>query len=314
MTTTVAAFAMSDPRMAEAVAAIAAWQKTVVYEKYTHDLRTRSNAPARLKAQQRLLRAAFESSAETAAVIRTQAGGKVTDEVLKRMPKLDFSVTKHEFDKMKWNTASMLHEDLEAGGCGRGHALEFGWWHLLTLRQLERGSFFPDPPRLLVENYQGRLPFKVPSLDASPNDISDKEHQGLHTATRNILRRGGGIFYSDVYPLFDAPLAKRWWQAELAKSSKPELPAGLTVQHAYEALSAGWWGWARLAVRSCTRLAAPTCIAAYVLAAARSGQHTGKWPRGEQSKKITARLMRTTQHLNVHLVSAEHLAALASPA
>ena len=305
---------LSESRMLDAMSAIAAWQKTLVYKKYTHALRRRSDAPARLKAQQRLLRAAFESSAETAEVIRAQAGGKVTDEVLQSMPKLSFRVNDHEFDNMSWDMTSRLHEDLRSGGCGRGHALEFTWWHLLTLSQLERGSFFPDPPRLLIENYQGRLPFKLESLDASPDDISDEEHKGLHTAARNILRRGGGVYYASVYLLFYAPLTRRWWQAELAKSSERQLPAGLTVQHAYEALSAGWRGWAELAVRSFTRLAAPSCIAAYVIAAARSGQHTGQWPDGEQSKKIAARLMRTTQHLNVHLVSAEHLAALASPA
>ena len=303
--TTTATLPMSDPRLEEGVAAIDVWQRKLIDRKYSRDA-----PPDRLKAQKHLAIAALTSASKTAAAVRTMAGEKVSSEVLQCMPTIDFCVTKHEFNNSNWNTDSRLHKALKAGGCARGHASEFGWWHLLTVSLLERGGVLPDPPKFLIENGKGQLPFKLESLQKSHSRMNDEEHRGIDTATKNFLRRGGGRYRGETHLLLDAPLAKGWWLVELAKSSESELPEGLTVRHAYEALLAGWRKWAALAARSSTRLAAPACIAAYTLAAAHRGEKDGKWPRGREARALAGSLMRKSQNLNVSLVSAKHLAAL----
>ena len=306
MTAPAVCLAPTDKHLVDAIAAMEKWQKKLTDRKYNPD----ANAE-RLADQQQVARAALASAADLSAVVRAQADDKAIDIALQTMPSLALPVTAAEFDARNWETDLAFHAALTAGGTRRGHAHEYGWWHLLTLSLLQHGGRLPDPPVFLLEPSGGGLPFRRESLTETHDGITDEERKRIDDAMRNLLRRSGGIFHRKARLLIDAPLAKAWWLIELSQAAESDLPRPLTPRDAYEALLAGWPRWADLAARSVTRLADPSCVAAYVYVAASKRDETGGWPKGEQSNNLTRALIRRTQNLCVRLVDAKHLAELA---
>ena len=296
----------SQGHIESATLAVGTWQKLITDNPYNPDADER-----RLNQQQRLAVAALSSGASTVDVILEQADGQIPEAALEVMPTLDQPVMAHEIVNPNWQTDSKLHSTLTAAGCGRSETMEFGWWHLLTLRLL-RDAMLPDPPAyLLHRGAPTRLPFDRSSLTADHGQISPQQRKGIDDAIRNLIRHSGGIWHRRGRWLFDAPLAASWWRVEIAQAASQADPLQVSTQGAYAALSRCWRVWADAAARNSTRLAAPNCAAAYVLAAANHKERTGTLPVGGAAKRIVANLMRRTQHLSVSHIDPQELARLA---
>ena len=290
-----------------AILAVATWQKTVTDSPYDPDA-----GEQRLSAQQRLAIAALASADETIAVILDQADGQIPEAVLDTLPTLPHPIMAHEILNSNWQTDFALHAALTAAGTTRSQTMEFGWWHLLTLRLLADRKL-PDPPVFLLDlAAPGSLPFDRTSLTATHEDITPKQRKGIDRSIRNLIRHSGGIWHRRGRWLFDAPLAAAWWRVEIAQTASRAASATVGTQAAYEALNGAWRVWADSAARNSTRLAAPNCAAAYVLAAIAHEQRTGSPPTGTAAKQLVANLMRRTQHLSVPHIDPQELASLST--
>ena len=297
----------SEGHIESAILAVGAWQKLITDNPYDPDADEQ-----RLNQQQRLASAALSSGASTVDVILEQADGQISEAALEAMPTLDQPIMAHEVVNPNWHTDSKLHSTLIAAGCGRAETMEFGWWHLLTLRLL-RDSMLPDPPAFLLHRgAPARLPFDRPSLTADHAQISPQQRKGLDDSIRNLIRHSGGIWHRRGRWLFDAPLAASWWRVEIALAANQADPVQVSARDAYAALSHCWRVWADAAARNSTRLAAPNCASAYVLAAANHKERTGTLPTGATAQHLVTNLMRRTQHLSVTHISPLELARLAS--
>ena len=297
----------SEDTLKPVILAVAAWQKTMTDNPYD------SNAgEQRLRAQQRLATAALGSADETISVILDQADGQIPEAVLNSLPTLQHPIMAHEISNANWQTDSSLHSALTAAGTTRSMTMEFGWWHLLTLRLLAE-RMLPDPPVFLLDlAAPGSLPFDRTSLTAAHEDITPQQRKGIDRSIRNLIRHSGGIWHRRGRWLFDAPLAAAWWRVEIAQTASSAAPDTISAQTAYEVLRGAWRVWADSAARNSTRLAAPNCAAAYVLASITHEQCTGSPPTGTAAKKLITNLMRRTQHLSVRQVEPLELANLAT--
>ena len=297
----------SESHIESATLAVGTWQKLITDNPYNPDADEQ-----RLNQQQRLATAALSSGASTVDVILDQANGQIPEAALEAMPTLDQPIMAHEIVNPNWQTDSKLHSTLTAARCGRAETMEFGWWHLLTLRLL-RDSMLPDPPAFLLHRgAPTRLPFDRPSLTADHDQISPRQRKGIDDSIRNLIRHAGGIWHRRGRWLFDAPLAASWWRVEIAQAASQADPVQVSTQGAYASLSHCWRVWADAAARNSTRLAAPNCAAAYVLAAANHRERTGTLPAGAAAKRLVVNLMRRTQHLSVSHVDPQELAHLAA--
>ena len=176
------------------------------------------------------------------------------------------------------------------------------------------GSQTPQPPPvfLLDRAAPGSLPFDRTSLTAAHRDITPQQRKGIDRSIRNLIRHAGGIWHRRGRWLFDSPLAAAWWRVEIAQIASGAAPTAISPQAAYEALNSAWRVWADSAARNSTRLAAPNCAAAYVLAAIGHKQRTGSLPAGTIAKQLVTNLLRRTQHLSVTHIDPQELAVLAS--
>lgn len=296
----------SKGHIESATLAVGAWQKLITDNPYDPDADEQ-----RLNRQQRLAAAALSSGASTVDVILEQADGQIPEAALEAMPTLDRPIMAHEIVNPNWQTDSKLHSTLTAAGCGRAETMEFGWWHLLTLRLL-RDAMLPDPPAFLLHRgAPTRLPFDRPSLTADHGQISPQQRKGIDDSIRNLIRHSGGIWHRRGRWLFDAPLAASWWRVEIAQAASQADPVRAGTRGAYTALSHCWRVWADAAARNSTRLAAPNCAAAFVLAALNHEERTGSLPTGAPAKRIVFNLMRRTQHLSIGHIEPQQLARLA---
>ena len=297
---------ISDYGLANAIGAVGVWQKRITDIKYISN-----TTEQRLKDQQSLARAALTSASGTADVICQQTGDSIAPMVLARMPTLSCPIPHHEFNNPSWQTDSTIHAALTAGGCTRSHAMEFGWWHLLTVRLL-RDALLPDPPDLLLDrNAPNSLPCRREDLDAAHRTIGDVQRKDIDTAIRNLLRRGGGIWHRRGRLIQDAPLPAAWWRVELSTSAELVVSQRLNREQIYDALLASWRSWSDKAARASTRLASPNGVAAYALVAHAEKNSSGDLPTGKSAADIIATLMRRTQHLSMTHVEPELLAQLA---
>ena len=291
-----------------AMDAIADWQKTITDHRYN---------PAadayRLEKQQRLASAALVSTQATVDALLDQTGENLTQSAIDTLPPLSRPVTAHELAHPTWQTDNAIHAALRQAGVARAATMEFGWWHLLTMRLLQTGDL-PDPPVFLLHlDAPRKLPFDRSSLNDGHTQISAEERKGLDDAIRNLLRHGGGIWHRRGRWLVDAPLAAAWWRVEIARGAAAANGIGtLTSEAVYAALKIGWRHWASAAARNSTRLAAPRCAAAYALAVDQHKQTTGSPPSGPEAGTIVSRLLRRTQHLSVAHVAPQDLARLAA--
>lgn len=296
----------SEDTLKSAILAVAAWQKTITDNPYDPNA-----GEQRLRAQQRLASAALASTTETIAVILDQADGQIRETVLDTLPTLQQPIMTHEILNPNWQTDRALHAALTDAGCTRSQTMEFGWWHLLNLRLLADQKL-PNPPTFLLDLYApGSLPFDRSDLFATHEDVSPQQRKGIDRSIRNLIRHSGGIWHRRGRWLFDAPLAAAWWRVEIAQAASAAASTMFSEQTAYEVLSSAWRVWADSAARNSTRLAAPNCAAAYVLAACEHKRRTGSLPTGTVAKALITNLMRRTQHLSVPHIAPHQLASLA---
>ena len=300
---------LAEARLAElppALLGVANWQKTISDNPYNPDA-----GQERFRAQQRLAAAALASAAETVSVILEQADGHITESALDSMPTVGRPIMAHEIVNPNWQSDSALHSALDAAGCARNETMEFAWWHLLTLRFLVDG-ILPDPPAFLLDlQVPASLPFDRASLKAAHAEVSPQERKGIDIAIRRLIRHSGGIWHRRGRWLVDAPLPAAWWRIELAKAASAAAPDAVHPEIAYNALRTAWRPWAESAARNSTRLAAPNCVAAYVIAASRHDGRLDTPQAGAAAKQLISNLMRRTQHLSVSQINPVELAQLA---
>ena len=291
----------------DAIFAVGAWQKSITDSRYDPNAGT-----ARLRAQQRLATAALTSASKTVEVVLDQSNGRIPETVLATMPTLDVPVMAHEIFNPNWQTDSQIHATLDAAGCTRSQTLEFGWWQLLTLRLLSDQKL-PDPPAFLLDRGAPfTLPFDRASLTADNEKVSPQQCKSIDQSIRNLIRCAGGIWHRRGRWLFDAPLAAAWWRVEIADTAARGSCGQFNTKEAYEVFRSAWRTWADTAARNSTRLAAPNCAAAYVLAALKHQAQAGVLPTGQIARVLVGNLMRRTQHLSVSHISPLALADLAS--
>ena len=292
-----------DRELVSAWEAVSQWQQHITDNPYNPN-----SGSSRLKDQQGLVRAALTSASNLVEIIVGSMGGEVRS-VLERMPLLKVPITAQEFDHPTLETDQCVHSALCAAGTNRAVAMEFAWWHLLSLRLLSVGNILEDPPGFLLgRNAPANLPFRRESLDEAHDRISDSERKDLDTAIRNLIRRAGGIWHRPSHLLVDAPLAAGWWRIEIITAAVSASDLDKTIAH--EALAAGWRSWTDVAARNSTRLTAPNCVAAYVYAAKTHFDVHDTWPKGRDAKRIVFNLMRRTQNLSVHHIDPKSLAEL----
>lgn len=297
----------TEDALKPAILAVAAWQKTLTDNPYNPDA-----GEQRLRAQQRLATAALASADETVAVILDQADGQIPEAALDALPSVPHPIIAHEILNSNWQTDLTLHATLTTAEITRSQTMEFGWWHLLTLRLLADHKL-PDPPVFLLDlAAPGSLPFDRTSLTIPHEDITPQQRKAIDKSMRNLIRHSGGIWHRRGRWLFDSPLAAAWWRVEIATAASSAAPAAISTQAAYEALNSAWRVWADSAARNSTRLAAPNCAAAYVLAAIEHKQRTGSLPAGTVAKQLVTNLLRRTQHLSVPHIDPRELTILAN--
>ena len=304
------AVANDDHEMSENVVRVYHWQRGISDHTYRHP------GPERIEQQQRLIRAATQSCRELLDVICDQSG--IAVECLSSMPQARQPITARELDNRNWVTDWMLREDFSLNPGrpiiqDRRRALDYKWWHLFMLRMLQ-DRLLPDPPICLIttqsETFQNSV-LREDLIDApEPEPDSPDPHRKLDGYVRNLLRRSGGIHHRSTRHLVDAPLARGWWLAELARAANQTAQEHeLSTRDLYEALKAAGRNYTEKAAVSATRLAHPHCVAAYALAA--QPNSPSGWLSGQESVNLIESLMRRTGILAVDLVDPADLAALA---
>ena len=307
---------MGESPLYAAMDKIEAWQKRISPSAYTP-----ASITAELtSAQQQLIDAVWQGSAQTAKAVSDQSGIRlqVLDDVPRLVPPLSaaqFAVANSR-TRFDWATAEAIHRSVGGHNGPMSMTMDYRWWHLFVLRQMRDGSngSLPDPPRFLLDGINP--PFKLDVLDKSlPRSTpghkqSQDAHYRLDIAVRTYLRRAGGIWHRKSRSITDAPMRQGWWMVELARRASRHGP--VEERDVYDALSASWNKWADKAAFSATRLAHPKCVAAYALAAGQARDGNGRWPSGDQAAEIIDNLMRRTLDVAVPLVDPQTLAVLAS--
>lgn len=306
---------MGESRLYAAMDKIEAWQKRVSPRVYTP-----GSITAELTTdQQELIEAVWGGSDQTAQAVLAQSG--IAPQDLDDLPRLVPPLSAAQFTvansrtRFDWATAEAIHKSVSGHNGPMSMTMDYRWWHLFVLRQMQRGSdgALPDPPRFLLDGINP--PFNVDVLDTAlqgtqPGPKKSKDaHYRLDIAVRTYLRHAGGIWHRKSRSITDAPMRQGWWMVELARRASRHGHVG--ERDVYDALSATWRAWANRAAFSATRLAHPNCVAAYALAAERARCGNGRWPSGDQAAEIIDNLMRRTLDVAVPLVDPETLAVLA---
>lgn len=302
--------ANDDHEMSENVARVYGWQRGISDHTYRHP------DSERIEQQQRLIRAATRSCRELLDTICDQSG--IAAGCLRYVPQARQPITARELDNRNWETDWMLREDFSDDPGhplirDRRRALDYKWWHLFMLRMLQ-DRLLPDPPVCLIATQNETFQNSVLSEDLidapEPEPGAPGLHRKLDGYVRNLLRRSGGIYHRSTRHLVDAPLARGWWLAELARTAYQSAHEhDLSTRDLYEALKAAGRNYTEKAAVSATRLAHPHCVAAYALAA-QSNPHSG-WMSGQESVDLIESLMRRTRVSAVDLVNPADLSVLA---
>ena len=111
------------------------------------------------------------------------------------------------------------------------------WWYACHIVWLQNGVF-PDPPH---ETFKARV--NNTTLNAPPESLTTRNTKDLDKATRNLLRRLGGlphVRHAKTVAL-DPPIARAYWRyklAEVAASAEPA--ADLTTETCHRIFRGGW--------------------------------------------------------------------------
>ena len=122
----------------------------------------------------------------------------------------------------------------------RIEALSSPWWYICHIAWLERGVF-PDPPDT---TFNARINPRI--LESNPETIPNSASKKLDDATRNLLRRLGGLPHiRRLYRVAeDPPIPRAYWRCRIAADATASAPAnsGLTFEKCHALLHSGQWG------------------------------------------------------------------------
>ena len=293
----------TDGLLLEAVSAIDTWQRGLIDNPYTD---TPDKPEERYYAHVALIEAARESSLELSDLIIKST--KINASILDSFPVLQHPVQIDEFNNPTRHGDECFHQSLEQYGCNRGHAMDYGWWCLLSLHLLRTDKVHNPPVYLLDRRAPNNYLFNRQSLKKSYAQSIPQERKTFDDTIRNLFRRSGGIWLRRSHWLVDSAMAGMWWRVELAKEATSQHPKLISFPEAYEALRAAWPNYAEDASRSFTRLAHSNCVAAYTILAQEYKQTVKACPKGKAAQTIIRTMMRRTNHLNICIMDPQRIA------
>lgn len=251
------------------------WQQSLVEQK-----RSKNPAPALIAKQQQLV-AAATSSDGLASYLNQRLG---TDpESIAAVPSLQ-GVTADEMLNfpLEWE----LHVGQQLREVEPQQALSSAWWYTCHIAWL-RAGVFPNPPDVA---FGARVNPRV--LSSDPATMPSTASETLDKATRNLLRRLGGLPHiRHLYRVAeDPPIPRAYWRHRLAADAAASAPAdaNLTAEECHRILRIS--SWSRFIERSqqtYSSLLSPRALAA-VCAAAQSSR---KGVRDEHLQAIAQRCL-----------------------
>lgn len=253
-----------------------AWQQSLVEQK-----RSKNPAPRLVAGQQKLVAAA--TSSDGLASYLSQSLGADPD-LIAQAPALR-GVTADEMlnTPLEWE----LHVGSQLREVEPQQALSSAWWYVCHIAWL-RAGVFPNPPDVA---FGARVNPRV--LSSDPATISSTASETLDKATRNLLRRLGGLPHiRRIYRVAeDPPIPRAYWRHRLAADAAGSAPVGasLTAEECHRILHLSSWG--RFIERSSqtySSLLSPRALAA-VCAAAESSR------RGVRDEHLQAVAQRCLQ-------------------
>ena len=205
------------------------WQQSLVEQK-----RSKDPSPA-LIAEQQMLVAAATSSEGLASYLSQRLGA--TPELIAAAPPLQ-GVTADEMlnTPLEWE----LHVGSQLRGVEPQQALSSAWWYICHIAWL-RTDVFPNPPDIA---FNARVNPRI--LSSDPATMPSTASETLDKATRNLLRRLGGLPHiRRLYRVAeDPPIPRAYWRHRLASDAAAGAPAsvGLTAEACHRILRLSSWG------------------------------------------------------------------------
>ena len=254
----------------------AAWQRTLV-----EPVRSKSPHPSLIKTQQEFVGAADASANALATYLSQQLELQNASHLIAAVPKLQ-PVTEDEMLNTPFNWEYYIGTQLKT--VDQIAAASSVWWYICHIAWLQNGVF-PDPPH---ETFKARVNNKT--LTTPPASMPSSMSKKLDDATRNLLRRLGGLPYirRQYRVATDPPIACAYWRYKLAEeaAASAEPAASLTTKTCHEILHRGSWGWfIDRSQQSYSSVLEPRAIAAICAMA----QHTRKGIHADHIQTVAQR-------------------------
>ncbi len=230
------------------------WQQSIVAKSREAD----TVPPVdRAAAQQSLLAAASDSAGSLAARLRAALG--VAPDLDLMVPDLNDCLTTEQLWNPQQSWERSLHNSLSAptgaAAVTRNEASQVLFWFVCSTAWLESGGFDDPPAPSLTKRSLDAV------LQADPAELDDQQRRLLDDASRQVLRRLGGIPHvrsGHNNHLLDCPTARAWWRVEIARQAADNSDDQLSLEDCYEAfLPRGCWrAWTTTAMTMAGRLSA----------------------------------------------------------
>ena len=252
-----------------------AWQQSLVEQK-----RSKNPAPALIIRQQELVSAATSSDGLASYLSQRLS---VDPELIAAAPPLQ-GVTADEMlnAPLEWE----LHVGSQLREVEPQQALSSAWWYICHIAWL-RAAVFPNPPDIA---FNARVNPRI--LSSDPETMPSTASETLDKATRNLLRRLGGLPHiRRLYRVAeDPPIPRAYWRHRLAADAAAGAPASasLAAEECHRILHLSSWGrFIERSQQTYSSLLSPRALAA-VCAAAESSR---KGVRDEHLQLIAQRCL-----------------------
>ena len=191
-----------------------AWQQSLVEQK-----RSKSPRPTLIASQQELLKSATSSDRLASYLIQQL---NIAPELIAAAPPLQ-GVTADEMLNAPFEWEHHVGQQLQ--NVKPQHARSSPWWYICHIAWLEAGAF-PNPPDIA---FKARVNPK--SLESDPARMPDSASETLDKATRNLLRRLGGLPHirRRYRVAIDPPISRAYWRHRLAADAAASVPASASL-------------------------------------------------------------------------------------
>ncbi len=205
------------------------WQQSLVEIKRT------ANPPAQMITRQQRFVDAAESSDNLAAYLRHELGVDSVDGA--EVPALE-RVTADEMINFPFEWEHHVASQLQHIDTQRARSSV--WWYICHIVWLEQGVF-PNPPDMA---FGARVNPRI--LKSDPEAMPSTASKKLDAATRNLLRRLGGLPHirHQNRVAEDPPIPRAYWRSRLASDAASNAPVsvGITAQQCHRILRVSPWG------------------------------------------------------------------------